>query len=338
MLPGSGPASQGTISAALVNRIIRGAVELGASRPVLISVLGFHEARLRNPVNRMAWPLVERLFLELEKQFDDRAAVLRLGDAAIASSFSDIGYITRLAPNLADVIDANCQIQAIRQNIVSVELIQDFDAPCLQWRPIGPACNIDRFVEFSIATYVRLGWQILGQPMKLKEIHFSHGPRFGENEYQSVFNCPVHFNRPQSAAFLDAKQMLSPSPHGDAVMLRAALDHYQIGSRLIESGRNFAGHGFFYLTSELDKSPPTLALMAASFGTSERTLRRRLLDEGYPFRELLNMVRQSLWGLYRLENRHSLGDIAHKLGFGELSAFSRAHRNWFGHPPSEYNQ
>jgi AraC-like DNA-binding protein len=119
-------------------------------------------------------------------------------------------------------------------------------------------------------------------------------------------------------------------------MLQAAMKHYQIGSQLIDSGKTNAGNGYFYLSSELDKSPPTLAMMAASFGVSQRTLRRRLDDEGYPFRELLNMARQSLWKLYHQENRLSLGEIAHMLGFGELSAFSRAHRKWFGRPPSEF--
>jgi len=48
---------------------------------------------------------------------------------------------------------------------------------------------------------------------------------------------------------------------------------------------------YFYLASELDKSPPTLDRMAASFGMSARTLRRRLFEEGMSFRDLLDRVR-----------------------------------------------
>jgi AraC-like DNA-binding protein len=338
MLPGSGPATSGTVSAALVNRIIRGAVNLGASRPMLISVLGFNEARLRNPVNRMAWPLVERLFAELEKQFNDPAAVLRLGDVVIAQSFSDIGYLTRLAPNLADVIEANCEVQAIRQNIVAVEFDPNPAKPFLRWKPVDSDCSVDRFIEFSIATYVRLGMHILGKPMLIKEVHFAHAPRFAVREYENVFNCPIRFNMPQSAAWLDGTQLLLPCPFDDPKMLAATMDHYKIGAKMVEAGCVTAAEGFFYLSSELDKSPPTLALMAASFGISERTLRRRLHDEGYPFRELLNTVRSSLWNLYHLENRYTLGEVAHKLGFGELSAFSRAHSQWYGKPPSAYHE
>lgn len=336
MFPGSGPATQGTVSAALVNRIIRGAVDLGASRPVLISVLGFNEARLRNPVNRMAWQLVERLFAELEKQFDDPAAALRLGNTAIAQSFSDIGYATRLAPNVSAVLQANCEIQAIRQNVVLVDFDQNPLAPCLSWQPAEREYSIDRFTEFSATIYANLAMQIIGKPVQLMEIHFKHSPRFDEHIYHSVFNCPIRFNMPKSAMWLDEKQMLIPSPYADPDMLLSVRNHYKIGSRLLKAGKENAGHGYFYLTSEIDKTPPTLELMASSFGTSERTLRRRLDDEGYPFRELLNMVRKSLWTLYHQDNRLSLSEIAHRLGFGELSAFSRAHRQWYGRPPSEY--
>jgi AraC-like DNA-binding protein len=67
---------------------------------------------------------------------------------------------------------------------------------------------------------------------------------------------------------------------------------------------------------------------------TERTLRRHLVDEGHPFRTLLDDLRKSMCELYRLENKRSLGEVAELLGYGELSAFSRAYRRWFGEPPS----
>ena len=259
MLPGSGPAPHGTVSAALVNRIIRGAVNLGASRPALISVLGFNEARLRNPVNRMAWQLAERLFTALEKQFDDPAIILRIGDVVISHSFSDFGYAAKFAPNLAAIIEANCQIQAIRQNAVSVDFDPSPAAPTLRWISVDRNYSADRFVEFSVATYMRLGVQILGQPMRLREVHFKHAPRFDLAQYQSVFGCLVRFNMPQSVAWLDGEQLAMASPFANAVTLNAVHAHYRLGSKLLESGHTNAGNGFFYLSSELDKSPPTLA-------------------------------------------------------------------------------
>lgn len=92
---------------------------------------------------------------------------------------------------------------------------------------------------------------------------------------------------------------------------------------------------YFYLASELDKSPPTLDRMAASFGMSARTLRRRLFEEGMSFRDLLDRVRQENCKLYFMEDTRLLGEIALLLGYSDLSAFTRAHKNWTGVPPSK---
>ena len=75
--------------------------------------------------------------------------------------------------------------------------------------------------------------------------------------------------------------------------------------------------------------------MAASFGMTERSLRRKLVNEGQPFRKLLDHVRRDLCTLYFLEDKRSLGEIALLLGYGELSAFTRAYKRWYNVAPSK---
>jgi AraC-like DNA-binding protein len=74
--------------------------------------------------------------------------------------------------------------------------------------------------------------------------------------------------------------------------------------------------------------------MAASFGMSERTLRRKLVEEGMSFRDLLDKVRKDMCKLYFMEDTRPLGEIALLLGYSDLSAFTRAHKKWTGNPPS----
>jgi AraC-like DNA-binding protein len=94
-------------------------------------------------------------------------------------------------------------------------------------------------------------------------------------------------------------------------------------------------NSYFYLSNALDKMPPTLDRMAASFGMSERTLRRKLEEEGLAFRDLLDRVRQDVCALYLMEDKRSLGEIALLLGYSDLSAFSRAYKKWHGVAPSK---
>ena len=72
-----------------------------------------------------------------------------------------------------------------------------------------------------------------------------------------------------------------------------------------------------------------------TFGMAERTLRRKLGAKGLSYRQLLEQVRRDTCHLYFLEGTRKLSEISAKLGYSELSAFTRAYTGWYGHPPSQ---
>src|SRR5438477_941664 len=81
-----------------------------------------------------------------------------------------------------------------------------------------------------------------------------------------------------------------------------------------------------------------LAEVARDLGLSERTLHRRLRDEGSSFRAVKDQLRRSL-ALSQLEQtRKSIADIAADLGYSEPSAFFRAFQGWTGEAPSEHRR
>lgn len=74
---------------------------------------------------------------------------------------------------------------------------------------------------------------------------------------------------------------------------------------------------------------------ASALNVSTSTLKRRLREHGETFRSLLNQVRADLAQRY-LENRdYTVTEIAFLLGYTDTSAFSRAFKTWFGHPPTQ---
>ena len=88
----------------------------------------------------------------------------------------------------------------------------------------------------------------------------------------------------------------------------------------------------------LDAAPlnmaPDLPQAARMLGLSERTLKRRLQDEGTSFRVLLAEVRGHQANALLADARLSLTDIAERMGFSDLSSFSQAYKRWFGVAPS----
>ena len=325
-----------TISANLLTRILRAAVAEGASRSSLLASIGLDEARLRNPLNRLSSQLALRTFRVLERQFGDPAIALRIGEKASMQNFSDLGFATRLSNNLATVIDSNVQLQILRQNMVTTTFNPVAKPPTLYWNiQLGDTEDFAPFVEFSAATFARLARQVLGEPPLLRRVDFMHAARFDRTRYEDAFECPVRFSMPETKMEMTARQLFRALPNANPALLAAATERYSKPAHWMADGKQNTAMSYFYLSNEIDKSPPTLDRMASSFGMTERSLRRNLVNEGHPFRELLDTVRRDLCALYFQEDKRSLSEIALLLGYSDLSAFTRAHKRWHGVAPSK---
>jgi AraC-like DNA-binding protein len=87
------------------------------------------------------------------------------------------------------------------------------------------------------------------------------------------------------------------------------------------------------LTGHSDAEFPAVAKRLA---VSERTLRRRLHEEGTSFSEVRQRELQRRAEAMLAERRLSQAEIAFCLGFSEMSAFNRAFRRWTGRSPGAW--
>jgi len=78
---------------------------------------------------------------------------------------------------------------------------------------------------------------------------------------------------------------------------------------------------------------PALGAVARALGSSERTLRRRLVEEGTSWRALLDEARKRRAQELMAAPRASVIDAALALGFSDGTAFTHACRRWFACPP-----
>ncbi|MCW8889817.1 MAG: AraC family transcriptional regulator [Sedimenticola sp.] len=81
---------------------------------------------------------------------------------------------------------------------------------------------------------------------------------------------------------------------------------------------------------------PTIESVSKEMRVTSRTLRRKLKEEGYTFRDLLDSVRKELAKSMLNDRQLRIEEIAYFLGYDEYTSFSRAFRKWFGIPPSQY--
>jgi AraC-like DNA-binding protein len=85
----------------------------------------------------------------------------------------------------------------------------------------------------------------------------------------------------------------------------------------------------------LPKGPPHREDVAVRLMMSERTLQRRLAEEGTSFTTLVDDTRRELARQSLSCGELSLKMLSFQLGFSEPSAFYRACKRWFGMTPSD---
>lgn len=83
---------------------------------------------------------------------------------------------------------------------------------------------------------------------------------------------------------------------------------------------------------------PTLDEVADTLHVSTRTLKRRLQEEGRNFRALMDHVLCERATQMLQEEGLSVSEVAFRLGYNDVSNFSRAFRRWTGQSPSDFRK
>ncbi|MFB7716815.1 AraC family transcriptional regulator ligand-binding domain-containing protein [Nocardia sp. NPDC056100] len=86
------------------------------------------------------------------------------------------------------------------------------------------------------------------------------------------------------------------------------------------------------------RAMPSIAGLAEELGLSQRTLRRRLIDEQTSYRALVDEVREGLAMELLTTTQLSIEQIAHRLGYSETAAFTHAFARWRGAPPGSFRR
>ena len=181
-------------------------------------------------------------------------------------------------------------------------------------------------------------WVTWDQDMKIIGMHFRHSEPGDLTAYEDIFRCPVFFNSDQNMMEvprgLVEHKMPQPNP-ALVTNIRQTLDR-----DLADLGKPLtaAREVFQVIRTLLVEQPPSIGRVAEIYGTTERTLRRRLKDEGTTYRDILENVRKEACEFELKRGTHSIADLAQSLGYSEQSAFTRAFKDWYGISPSQYIQ
>jgi len=190
-------------------------------------------------------------------------------------------------------------------------------------------------VEFAVATLIVTGRLVTGRDEAPKEVLFAHAAPADTREHARVLRCKVTWGAPRTALVFDTELLERPFSHASPVLSATLEQHAERLLAELSTSRTYATRVREHLIAALQAGETSAEHVARRLRASERTLRRRLQDEGATFSDLLADVRRELALRYLDDPALSVDEIAFLLGFSTGSAFRRAFRRWTGVTPSE---
>ncbi|MEO9599586.1 helix-turn-helix transcriptional regulator [Parasphingorhabdus sp.] len=261
-----------------------------------------------------------------------------IGKNMVPRGFSDLGFTALFQPNFGEALLRLVHEQRLGDEKPVVKLMPLSSGDRLVWdheMTVSPD-----LVQIVFALIYHCGELLADDRFKtVKAAHFAHprpdGFRGFPGGSSSKDPIPCYFNRPSTYLEYHRHVMTKSVPRHNPAIISARGQQKSFFARARFERENLAKLTYEYLLYLLDKSGLSLEAAAVTFGMAERTLRRKLVAEGMSYRQLLEQVRRDTCRLYFLEGTRNLSEISAKLGYSELSAFTRAYTSWYGHPPSQ---
>ena len=208
------------------------------------------------------------------------------------------------------------------------------------WRP-GATPPADISMVATMAAVVRAARRMHGRHLAPTRAEVKHPQPRNLARFEGFFRCPLRFEAPEFTLAFRLADVERPVPGGHHRLAAAAdaavLDYLDTLRSDNESGA-VTQQVRDVLADAIAAGEPDVAAVASELAMSNRTLQRRLSDEGATFRDVLAKTRRDLAMALLRDPERSVTTIGRRLGFSETAAFTRAFHRWTGHSPTAWRR
>ena len=205
----------------------------------------------------------------------------------------------------------------------------------VHWPHSGIVVAPRSLVDATLVSFVELGRSGTGEHLIPRKVELKRSVA-SRLELGRYFGCQVTFNaKVNRITFLredldkrfatynkDLLEVLAPE-------LDRRLERHEASESVAEQTR-------WVLRRRLTAGRPDIRSVATELAMSERSLQRRLTDEGFSFQALVSETRRQLALEYLGDASLSLIEVAYLLGYEDQNSFFRAFRQWEAQTPSEW--
>jgi AraC-like DNA-binding protein len=326
--------AKATLPAIFVTGLIERAVERGGDRARLLAAAG-PSAHLP-PDARV--PLVD-VFAAWEatmRAIRDPALPIAFAQGFALEHYPVLGFLAMTAPTIREAAAHMARFGDLVGTSGRWSTKEGADTVRMVWSRPGPRTLGHRVAnESAVAELLHALRQVLGREVRVIAASFIHPAPTDVRAHDAHFGVKVRWGAGEDGLVVP-RAVLDAVPRLANPALSA---HFEERARSllgeIRRGEALTDRVLCVVTGDLASGDVSMRRAARRLGTTERTLRRRLADEGLSFRALADEARRVRAEALLADGRTSLVEVALASGFSELSAFSRAFKRWTGKSPGD---
>ncbi|MGW4248926.1 AraC family transcriptional regulator [Nocardia sp. NPDC004722] len=315
--------------------------ENGLSVETCLRGSGLTEAQLSDP-NGVVYATDElAVIANLVRELGDPPGLgITAGTRFRLTSYGLWGFALVSSPTLRSAIRVGFQFGELSFSLSETSTRTLEGESQLVLEPLGIPPELRRFtIERDAAGIRTLQRDLLATPMPLARVSFAFSAPPAEKLglYEEIFGMTPEFDADENIVAFERELLDAPLPQANEQTSAVALQHCRdlLDRRRARTG--IAGQVRNILLEHL-ADPPDSAAVADTLHLSERTLRHHLAQEGTSYRALLDEIRERLAEELLVSQGLPVAEIAHRLGYIEVSSFSQAFRRWKGMGPRAFRQ
>ncbi len=313
----------------------------GCDSAELFAKAGLDHSKLRDPVARFSALAIRRLWEIATETTRDPCFGLTVASFWHPTTLHALGYSWLASDNLEEAFQRMERytriINTAANGVIQIEKSVDSYCLIMDTSHLKIPQPLPASVDAALAMVLTMCRASYGESFRPIRVSIRHDEPDCSNRFYKLFEAPVTFSQTQTAMWMDPKMVSEPLATANPELVR--INDSIVTDYLAQLDRNDVT---MRVRSKLVEHLPTGQIseesIASSINVSQRSLQRKLREQGMSFTQLLENTRRDLSQQYVRDPQHSFNEIGFLLGFAEPGNFSRAFKRWYGKSPSQYRQ
>lgn len=255
-----------------------------------------------------------------------------------AAQLQMLEYLAASSVDVGAALSRLVRYQSVATDASVLSLEAREDGALLKYRtmPGEPRC----LSEFVIGSLLLGARRAAGEYRRgtLLAVWFEYAAPPDTSLYEELFGVRLCFEAPATGLLFRVEGLGWPMIRANPRLQELLEDQIEQTEAHIQTANKLTLRVETVLARNLEGVPMDLSDLARYFGLSKATLKRRLADEGGSYTKALDRVRERTAMRLLSDTTLSIGEVAFRTGYKDLSAFNRACRRWTGRSPSSHRK